>query len=67
MSSVRFDILRKYGLPNCWGWELVHQNGNIIARGGDYTRKSDVKRAIRTFKTLRLSQADVKEVKLFSS
>lgn len=67
MSKLRFDILKKYGRSDCWGWELVHQNGNILARGGDYTRKSDVKRAIRRFKDLNLGKADVREVQLGKS
>ncbi len=64
MSNVRFDISKKFGLSDCWGWELVHQNGNVIARGGDYTRKSDVKRAIGKLQALNLGTASVTEVKL---
>ncbi len=56
--SVRFEVERYCGI---WRWVLRHQNGTNLAYSETYTRKSDVKRAIRRIKKAKISKADVTE------
>ncbi len=46
---MKYEIFR--GLNGEWFWRLRAKNGEIIGGGGEsYTRKHDVKRAIRLFR-----------------
>lgn len=44
LVSSTFRIIQSCGR---WRWELVHQNGSLLAQSGaTYSRRSDAKRAI---------------------
>lgn len=39
--------LVKYHTKSGWRWKIIHQNGNIIANGGEgYRRPSDMDRSL---------------------
>jgi uncharacterized protein YegP (UPF0339 family) len=58
MSRLIFELEARF---IGWGWILRQPNHTIIASSKTYTRKSDVRRAIKRLRTSVVS-ADVKDV-----
>lgn len=59
MSSATFELYRDRA--GDWRWRLVHDNGNIVADGGQgYSSKRRARQGIRSVKT-NASEAPIEE------